>query len=124
MNNSPEHIELAIYPASARFEVEARLGEAEFACDLSVCKGACCTMPGGRGAPLIREEIAEIERVFPLVKHYLRCCTYYNCRIRIMAERIDGTYTVSTIGHKECILSPGKARLPYAQFKKAFRNGE
>lgn len=32
--------------------VEEEVLSTRFACDLSSCRGACCTMPGGRGAPL------------------------------------------------------------------------
>ena len=60
---------LAVYSPEAHLSIEAHLGDIEFACDLSVCKGACCTMPGGRGAPILKPEIAELERVFPIVKN-------------------------------------------------------
>lgn len=42
-----------------------------FACDLLRCKGACCTFPGGSGAPLLEEEIPILERAYPIVKHLL-----------------------------------------------------
>jgi len=42
-----------------------------FACDLARCKGACCTMPGSRGAPLREEELEEIEKAYPSVRKYL-----------------------------------------------------
>ena len=42
-----------------------------FACELNACKGACCTLPGGRGAPITDEESAQIARVFPSVMKYL-----------------------------------------------------
>src|SRR6266478_335007 len=46
------------------------LGE-HFACDLGRCKGACCTLPGGRGAPLEDEEVDEIRRALPSAVRYL-----------------------------------------------------
>jgi hypothetical protein len=33
-----------------------------FACDLSACRGACCTVPGGRGAPVREDEVELVEK--------------------------------------------------------------
>ena len=37
--------------------IEEEIIHERFACDLIKCKGACCTLPGGRGAPLEDEEV-------------------------------------------------------------------
>ena len=42
------------------------IADRRFACDLCVCKGACC-VEGDSGAPLLEEEVAELERVLPEV---------------------------------------------------------
>lgn len=42
-----------------------------FTCDLSKCKGACCTMESEFGAPISEEEIMKIERSLPVIKEYL-----------------------------------------------------
>src|ERR1041385_2164054 len=51
--------------------IDEAVAQARFACDLEQCRGACCTLPGGRGAPLIDEECAELERAFPAAAKYL-----------------------------------------------------
>jgi hypothetical protein len=125
MPDKQAYISLPIYSAEARFEVEARLGEVEFGCDLSVCKGACCTMPGGRGAPILREEIAELERAFPIVRKYLP-----ETAIETISEHglwqieLDGTFTITTIGGKECIFVTWDGDIAFCSIQKAFRNGE
>jgi Fe-S-cluster containining protein len=43
----------------------------KFACDHSRCKGACCTMKGGNGAPLLDEEIEKIQKAAPFARRYL-----------------------------------------------------
>ncbi|MEP7233838.1 MAG: DUF3109 family protein [Ignavibacteriota bacterium] len=124
MDQLPE-IELNIYPAPARFEVEARLGEVEFACDLSICKGACCTMPGGRGAPLLGSEISHLERAFPLVKKYLPDASLATIEANgLYQNETDGSYTVSTIGHKECIFVTWEGDVALCAIQKGFRAGE
>lgn len=51
--------------------VNKEINEVKFACDLSKCKGACCTMESSYGAPLLKEEIDIINSVLPVVKEYL-----------------------------------------------------
>lgn len=40
--------------------------ERQFICDLSHCKGSCC-VEGDSGAPLLKEEVKELEKVLPVV---------------------------------------------------------
>ncbi|MEJ1242479.1 DUF3109 family protein [Chryseolinea sp. T2] len=42
----------------------------EFVCNLEKCKGACC-VEGDYGAPLLEEELAILEEIYPKVKPYL-----------------------------------------------------
>jgi hypothetical protein len=42
----------------------------EFVCNLEKCKGACC-VEGDFGAPLVQEELAILEEIYPKVKKYL-----------------------------------------------------
>lgn len=51
--------------------VEENVATAQFACDLLQCKGACCTLKGGRGAPLHASEVDELRTALPYVRQYL-----------------------------------------------------
>ena len=51
--------------------VEDTVARTQFHCDLARCKGACCTIEGGRGAPLLDHETLELEAVLPYVRKYL-----------------------------------------------------
>jgi len=42
-----------------------------FACDVNACKGACCTLSGGEGAPLKHEEIPMIQDAIPFAISYV-----------------------------------------------------
>lgn len=46
--------------------VSLDLLEAHFLCDLSQCKGECC-IEGDSGAPLLKSEIAKLEKVLPII---------------------------------------------------------
>ena len=51
--------------------VSLALIEKNFACDLVACKGSCCRY-GDSGAPLAAAEAAELEKIMPQLKPYLR----------------------------------------------------
>ena len=40
--------------------------ERQFLCDLSHCKGICC-VEGDSGAPLLEEEVGELEKALPVI---------------------------------------------------------
>ena len=51
--------------------VNKEIADTNFTCDLSKCKGACCTMESEYGAPVTKEEIEEIDKILPIVMKYL-----------------------------------------------------
>lgn len=74
----------------------------QFVCDLNKCKGACC-VEGDLGAPLLKEELLQIEAVIEHVKPYL------STEAIAVLEREggylldeDGDYSTTTIRGKEC----------------------
>lgn len=124
MTNSFE-LELPIYPESAKFSIDSDIAKTNFACDLSVCKGACCTLPGGLGAPILFEEIEIIEKVFPIVKKYLPQAALDAIAVKGLYRRnIDGTYTIETVGHNECVFVRWEGDIGYCSIQSAFYNGE
>lgn len=53
------------------YMIDPSIVQMNFACDLASCKGACCTFPGGSGAPVLQEEISYLERAYETVKEML-----------------------------------------------------
>lgn len=51
--------------------IDERVNTTRFACDLGQCKGACCTLKGGVGAPVTLEEIASINGALKATLPYL-----------------------------------------------------
>lgn len=76
--------------------------EEAFVCDLTKCKGACC-VEGDLGAPLLEEELAEVDKVIDLVKPYLT-----DEAIAVLEKEggylldEDGDLSTTTINGKEC----------------------
>ena len=50
--------------------ISKEIFEKEFVCDLRSCKGACC-VEGDSGAPLLKSEIKELQKAYPIVKNYM-----------------------------------------------------
>lgn len=51
--------------------INGEIAYSKFNCDLSKCKGACCTMESQFGAPVNSEEIKKIEEILPIILDYL-----------------------------------------------------
>jgi hypothetical protein len=118
-------LSLPIYPESATFQVDLELKSTLFACDLGVCKGACCTMPAAAGAPILESEIAELERVLPIVRDYLP-----DSALEIIAENgvwqrePDGSLTIPAIRGRDCIFVTYDGDVALCGIEKAYRAGE
>lgn len=76
--------------------------EEAFVCDLQKCKGACC-VEGDLGAPLLKEELRDVEEVIEFVKPYLP-----DAAVEVLEKEggyihdEDGDYSTTTINGKEC----------------------
>ncbi|PJB15139.1 MAG: DUF3109 domain-containing protein [Flavobacteriales bacterium CG_4_9_14_3_um_filter_32_8] len=75
--------------------------ERKFVCNLNACLGACC-IEGDAGAPLEDEELAELEKVFPIVKEYLS-----EKAIKALEEDLyviddDGEFVTQLVDGGEC----------------------
>ena len=73
--------------------------EKDFICNLSACKGACC-IDGDAGAPLEAGEAVILEKIYPIVKPYLR-------KEGIEAIETQGTHIVTEDGELETPLIDG-----------------
>ena len=80
--------------------------EEYFLCDLNLCKGMCC-VDGDSGAPITREEYAEIESILPVIKKYLTPAA-----LEVIANKgiayvdFDGELVTSLVEEgKECVFA-------------------
>ena len=121
----PSSIQFPIYGESAKFQVEPSLEKVQFACDLNVCHGACCTMPAAAGAPILESEIAELERVFPIVEKYLQADALEVIEKKGIWERDDeGALTIPAIRGRDCIFVVWDGPIALCAIEKAHRAGE
>ncbi|MCK9407656.1 MAG: DUF3109 family protein [Bacteroidetes bacterium] len=100
--------------------VDTSVSGTKFACDLNVCKGACCTFPGGRGAPLSDAEIIEVERAFPLIKQYLPAEHLAVIERFGLVDGSAGNFATPCVDGKACVFVYFDGDIAKCAFEKAF----
>lgn len=108
----------------AEVTVDSDIPTANFACDLSACRGACCCTAGGRGAPLEDEEIAEIEKAYPAVKKYLSEKHRKAIDELGLYGGTPGDYTTTCVEDRECVFVTYEGPVAKCAFEKAYLDGE
>lgn len=104
--------------------VEESVATTKFACDLSRCKGACCTIPGGRGAPLLDEEIDEIHTAFPIIKKYLNSDHLRTIEEQGLYEGEPGQRATTCFNNRACVFVTYEGDLAHCAFETAYLRGE
>jgi len=83
--------------------VNADVFTARFACDLAGCRGACCTMPGGRGAPLEPSEVRLVEGAVEAASAWLSEGKREIIRSRGSVEGQRGDYATRCVEDQDCV---------------------
>jgi len=83
--------------------VEDAVANAHFSCDLQRCKGACCTLPGGRGAPLEDDEVLAVGEAVEHASKYLSAEHLAHIRLHGAVEGIPGSYATQCIDDRDCV---------------------
>lgn len=104
--------------------VEERAAQERFACDLVKCKGACCTIPGGRGAPLADAELAEIRRALPAAMKYLPEEHRRAIRESGWFEGEAGNYVTTCVQDRACVFVYYEKDIARCSLERAYLDGE
>lgn len=107
-----------------RTRIDPTIATKKFACDLARCKGACCTIPGEYGAPLLDSEIEEIKKALPVVVKYLseRHLSAID-QVSLYTGR-PGSYLTPVMDRQACAFVTFEAGVAKCAFEKAFWNRE
>lgn len=104
--------------------IDERIPYIKFSCDLDGCKGGCCTLKGGKGAPLTDSEIIEIESAIPVVKKYLEAKSLKEIENNNGIEGLPGNFTTGCIDNKDCVFVYFDGDIAKCVFEKAYFNNE
>ena len=104
--------------------VEDDVRDSRFCCDLNKCKGVCCCIEGGRGAPLEDDEILEIEKAYPIAKQYLRPESISVIESTGLYEGSPGNFATTCIEHRECVFTYFDKGIARCSFERAYAEGK
>jgi len=95
-----------------------------FACDLIKCKGACCTLESEYGAPLLKEEISEIENILEIVKSYLPDPHIKEIDSFGFYENKDNDLMIRSFNNRACVFVFYENGIAKCGIEKAFIDGK
>lgn len=95
-----------------------------FACDLKKCKGGCCTIESDYGAPLLPEEVEEIEKILPIVMEYLPEEHKKELEGKDFHETIEGELMTASYGKKACVFVYFEGEIAKCAIEKAYFDGK
>jgi hypothetical protein len=104
--------------------IDDRIFNVKFSCDLEKCKGACCTLEGTLGAPILEKEVKEIKKAIPFAKKYLT-----KEHKNVLSE--EGFYIeyenelhLNNVNDNDCVFSFYENGVAKCSIQKAYYNGE
>ena len=90
----------------------------KFICNLEACQGECC-IEGDAGAPVEKNEVAELEKVLPVVWDELSPEAQAVIKKQgVVYTDQDGDLVTSIVGNKNCVFTC------YDAIEKAYREGK
>ncbi len=109
-----------------KFIIDDRIFTVKFSCDTSKCFGACCTLKGAGGAPLLDEEVIRMRRLLPSVMKHLDEKHRQFIKSNGFFEGRKGEYSIKSIDDKECAFVYYDNGIARCSFQKTYfeeRNG-
>lgn len=96
----------------------------KFSCDLDKCKGACCTLKGAGGAPILNEEVQIIKSNIKIAEKYLneKHKTFLNKEGFLLGYKDD--YSINSVDDTNCVFSFVENGITKCSFQTAYYNGE
>jgi len=104
--------------------VDQQVRDAEFCCDLELCKGACCCVEGWRGAPLADSEVAELQAAFPAARAYLPERNLRVIEKEGLFEGSPGDYATVCVDNRECVFVYFDGGIARCSLERAYRDGK
>jgi hypothetical protein len=108
----------------ANTHVDDSVATSRFCCDLRACKGVCCCLEGGRGAPLADEEVSLLAEAYPYAKSYLSVLSLDVITREGLVEGWVGSYATPCIEQRECVYVYFADGIAKCAFERAWLEGK
>lgn len=96
----------------------------KFTCDLSKCKGACCTMESEFGAPITESEIEIVNKYLDIIKDYLPQRSRDIISKEPFHEKKHGELLIKSIDNKDCVFVYHDNGIAKCGIEKAYFDGK
>lgn len=103
--------------------IESRILQTRFACDLSACKGACCTFPGGYGAPILEEEVPRLHEALAVVRSVLPETHVAVIDRDGLVERHGKTLHIRCVDRRACVFVVYEGDIAVCSIQRAYERG-
>ena len=104
--------------------IRTEIAETSFACDLKKCKGACCTVESEYGAPLLQEEVEEIESILDIVKEYLPKKHRIEIEDNGFYESKNDELLTASVDYKACVFVFYEKSIAKCGIERAYFDGK
>jgi Protein of unknown function (DUF3109) len=104
--------------------VNAEIMNTNFTCDLSKCKGACCTMESQYGAPVTVDEIGEIEGSLAVIKKYLSAEHVREIEKNGFWVEKEKELMIRSVENRACVFVQFEGDIAKCGIEKAYRDGK
>jgi len=96
----------------------------KFTCDLSKCKGACCTLESEYGAPVTEEEIKRIDEILDIIWEDLPETSRWIIEKEGFYEIKGGELLLRSVENKDCVFVYRENGIAKCAIEKAFLEGK
>lgn len=103
--------------------VDEQIISTPFLCEINKCKGACCTVKGGQGAPVLDEEVAQLEASVKAASRYLSERSKKAIAQNGTYEGSPGEYTTRCIDDADCVFVFYEGDIAKCAIEKAYFEG-
>ncbi len=100
--------------------LDEQLLSTPFLCDLGKCKGACCTMKGGQGAPVLEQEVEAVQSAIAPASKYLSKRSKDAIAAHGAVEQIDGEFMTVCIDDADCVFVYYEGDVAKCAIEKAY----
>lgn len=104
--------------------VDRSVANARFACDLGQCKGACCTLSGGRGAPLEDSELDDLRKAYKGARKYIPDSHLKVIERDGFFEGVPGSFATTCVENRACVFVYYEDGIARCAIERAYLNGE
>jgi len=94
-----------------------------FTCDLTKCKGACCTMESDFGAPISENEIEEIDKILHIILDYLPLEHVEEINKNGFWMNLNGELMARSLNKRACVFVTWEGDIAKCGIEKAFNDG-